>query len=105
MLDGSPLEASLHSREAERRCGHAGLRLYRQGEPVVLSDVLPILENLGLRIIAEEPFRIDSDDGRVVWIHEFTLAPARCRRRSPARVRARRFEEALRPDLDRRGRE
>ena len=62
----------------------AALRLYRQGEPVVLSDVLPILENLGLRIIAEEPFRIDSVDGRAVWIHEFTA-----RRRVRARRRSR----------------
>ena len=41
----------------------------------MLSEVLPVLENLGLRIVAEEPFRIESTDGRAVWIHEFTLAP------------------------------
>ena len=51
VLDGSPLEAALHPRAGEAT---PGLRLYRQGGPVVLSDILPILENLGLRIIAEE---------------------------------------------------
>ncbi len=51
-----------------------GLRLYRAEEPVVLSDVLPMLENLGLRVVAEEPYRIDSTDGRAVWVHEFALA-------------------------------
>jgi glutamate dehydrogenase len=57
VLAGSPIEASLHPGEEGEG---PGLRLYRRGEPVVLSEVLPILENLGLRIIAEEPFRIDS---------------------------------------------
>ena len=70
VLAGSPLEASLHDRHA----GLLGLRLYRAFEPVVLSDVLPILENLGLRVITEEPFRIDARGGEAVWIHEFELA-------------------------------
>ena len=61
VLAGSPLEVSLHPRADG---GLPGLRIYRAKEPVVLSDVLPILENLGLRVIAEEPFRIDSLDGR-----------------------------------------
>ncbi|HLY45353.1 MAG TPA: NAD-glutamate dehydrogenase [Stellaceae bacterium] len=88
---GSPLEASLHPRADG---AGAGLRLYRQGEPVALSDVLPILENLGLRIIAEEPFRIEGEDGRAVWIHEFTLGDGTVPAPLSAALR-RRFEEAL----------
>ncbi|HWD59569.1 MAG TPA: NAD-glutamate dehydrogenase domain-containing protein [Stellaceae bacterium] len=71
VLAGSPLEASLHPRDGEAM---PGLRLYRRDSPVVLSDILPILENLGLRIVAEEPYRIDSAAGEAVWVHEFTLA-------------------------------
>ena len=33
-----------------------------------------MLENLGLRVVAEEPYRIDSTDGRAIWVHEFGLA-------------------------------
>ena len=73
VLAGSPLEASLHPRDDG---GVLGLRLYRANEPVVLSDVLPILENLGLRVVAEEPFRIDAADGAAVWVHEFQLGGA-----------------------------
>jgi glutamate dehydrogenase len=91
VLAGSPFEASLHPRED----GDApGLRLYRPDEPIVLSDMLPVLENLGLRIIAEEPFRIDAADGRAVWIHEFTLGPG-CAPAAPPDDLRRRFEEAL----------
>jgi glutamate dehydrogenase len=71
VLAGSRLEASLHSRAGEAT---PGLRLYRRDAPVVLSDILPVLENLGLRIVAEEPYRIESKDGAAVWVHEFTLA-------------------------------
>src|SRR5207302_3202776 len=91
VLAGSPIEASLHPGEAG---AGPGLRLYRQGEPVVLSEVLPILENLGLRIIAEEPFRIDSGEGAAVWIHEFILAPDAVPARLSDELR-RRLAEAL----------
>jgi len=91
VLAGSPLEASLHPREGEDT---PGLRLYRPGDPIVLSEVLPILENLGLRIVAEEPFRIESSDGAAVWIHEFTLAPGAAPAGLSADLR-RRFEDAL----------
>jgi glutamate dehydrogenase len=85
---GSPLEVSLHPRAAG---GPPGLRLYRREEPVVLSDVLPILENLGLRVVAEEPFRIERQAGAPVWVHEFDLAGG-----GPVSGAVRvRFEEAL----------
>ncbi len=88
---GSPLEVSLHPAPDAPL---PGLRLYRAKEPVALSDVLPMLENLGLRVVAEEPFQIDSVDGTAVWIHEFQLSGiALLASVSPA-IRAR-FEAAL----------
>ncbi|HVB15767.1 MAG TPA: NAD-glutamate dehydrogenase [Stellaceae bacterium] len=95
VLAGSVMEASLHPRTKSDDAGDGpGLRLYRLGDPIVLSDVLPILENLGLRIIAEEPFRIDTTDGRAVWIHEFTLGDGAVPTPLTAALRQR-FEEAL----------
>jgi len=91
VLAGSAIEASLHPTE---NGPVPGLRLYRPDEPIVLSDILPILENLGLRIVAEEPFRIDSVEGRAVWVHEFTIAPAAVPAPLSTVMRAR-FEEAL----------
>jgi glutamate dehydrogenase len=90
-LSGSPLEVSLHPVAAG---GRPGLRLYRAAGPVVLSDVLPMLENLGLRVVAEEPFRIDSADGKAVWVHEFQLEGDAAATAVSAAVGAR-FEEAL----------
>src|SRR5438067_4737726 len=91
VLASSAIEASLHPTE---NGPVPGLRLYRPDEPIVLSDILPILESLGLRIVAEEPFRIDSVEGRAVWVHEFTIAPAAVPAPLSTVMRAR-FEEAL----------
>jgi glutamate dehydrogenase len=87
-LAGSALEVAL---AAAAESGRTGLRLYRARDPVVLSDILPMLENLGLRVVAEEPFRIDSIDEDAVWVHQFEVVG---RTEVSALVR-RRFEEAL----------
>ncbi len=91
VLGGSPLEVSLHP---PADGGLPGLRLYRAKAPVALSDVLPIIENLGLRVVAEEPFRIDCADGVSVWIHEFQLSGIALLTSVSAAIRER-FEEAL----------
>ncbi|CAN0211156.1 unnamed protein product [Discosporangium mesarthrocarpum] len=52
------------------------LKLYRHGEPLPLSDVLPMLENMGLKVIGEEPFEVEArDNGRehALWIHDFDM--------------------------------
>ena len=49
------------------------LRLYHSGASLPLSDVLPILENLGLRVMTERPYGVRAHDGKVYWIQEFTL--------------------------------
>ena len=50
------------------------LKVFQGGSPVTLSDVLPILENMGLRVISELPFEVKlGDDDGSVWIHDFLL--------------------------------
>ncbi|MGA8006936.1 MAG: NAD-glutamate dehydrogenase domain-containing protein, partial [Burkholderiales bacterium] len=56
--------------------GALRFRLFRSGAPVALSDVLPILENLGVRVIDDRPYHIQPADGRTVWIVDFGLALA-----------------------------
>ncbi len=49
------------------------LKIYQHGATIPLSDVLPILENLGLRAISERPYLIKQLDGKSTWINEFTM--------------------------------
>ncbi|WP_137885442.1 NAD-glutamate dehydrogenase [Pseudomonas sp. 2FE] len=50
-------------------------KLYHADTPLALSDVLPILENLGLRVLGEFPYRLQHQSGREFWIHDFAFTP------------------------------
>ncbi|HET8880974.1 MAG TPA: NAD-glutamate dehydrogenase [Solimonas sp.] len=49
------------------------LKLYCRGRPVALSDVLPTLENFGLRVISQDPHELHPKDGEPVWIQHFVV--------------------------------
>jgi len=49
------------------------LKIYRRNEPMPLSDVLPIIEKLGLRAISERPYVFQFDDHSQMWINDFSL--------------------------------
>jgi len=49
------------------------LRVYQPHDPIPLSDILPMLENMGLRVIAERPYKLHLDNGQA-WIHDFRMA-------------------------------
>lgn len=48
-------------------------KLYREHATVPLSDAVPMLENLGLRVIGEQPYRLVFPDGSDVWINDFSM--------------------------------
>lgn len=51
-------------------------KLYHADTPLPLSDVMPVLENLGLRVLGEFPYRLRREDGREFWIHDFAFTTA-----------------------------
>ncbi|CAA7613489.1 NAD-specific glutamate dehydrogenase [Candidatus Terasakiella magnetica] len=62
--------------EAEAHQGR--LKLYHCGRPVALSSVLPMLEAMGLVVIAEVPHEIaaQGSSSDSVWIHDFEVESA-----------------------------
>lgn len=42
-------------------------------QPLELSDVIPVLEHLGLRVLGENSYKIQRVDGKAVWMHDFGL--------------------------------
>ncbi|SDG94728.1 glutamate dehydrogenase [Vibrio xiamenensis] len=48
-------------------------KLYHRDEPIHLSDVMPMLENLGLRVIGESPYEVHKANGQVYWILDFSM--------------------------------
>ncbi|MDH3280034.1 MAG: NAD-glutamate dehydrogenase [Gammaproteobacteria bacterium] len=52
------------------------LKVARCEQPIPLSDALPILENMGLRVIAERPYRIRPAGRKMIWMHDFKMQHA-----------------------------
>ncbi|MFO7649032.1 NAD-glutamate dehydrogenase [Halomonas campaniensis] len=69
--EGAPLALSLYRLVEEEGSG-VNLKLFHREVPIPLSDVLPMMENLGLRVIGERPYEIEATDTRY-WIHDFDL--------------------------------
>ena len=52
------------------------LKLYSAGDPLPLSDVIPMLENMGVKVIGEEPFEVEylyGDHKGEIWVHDFAM--------------------------------
>ncbi|WP_068874603.1 MULTISPECIES: NAD-glutamate dehydrogenase [unclassified Phenylobacterium] len=56
---------------------HFRFKLYRRGEPAPLADVLPILESMGLKALAEAGFRVTPEGQPAVWVHDFEIEDPR----------------------------
>jgi glutamate dehydrogenase len=50
-------------------------KLLSPGERIALSDVLPILENMGLRVGDERPYEIKPEGWRSTWIYDIGVVP------------------------------
>ncbi|MCP1673324.1 glutamate dehydrogenase [Natronocella acetinitrilica] len=49
------------------------LRLYHRGGPITLSDALPLLENMGVRVLDERPYAVHAGERETAFIHDFGL--------------------------------
>lgn len=57
--------------------GELSFKIYGLGKPIALSDVLPVLENRGLRVHTEVPHKIVPEGfDKPVWIQDFDLIRA-----------------------------
>lgn len=59
------------SENAERNVMH--FKVFHRGAQLELSSLVPMLENLGFRVIGEHPYQIAPADSDEIWIHDFTL--------------------------------
>ncbi|PZO86115.1 MAG: NAD-glutamate dehydrogenase [Micavibrio aeruginosavorus] len=53
---------------------HVRLKIFSPGKPVTLSEVLPMLEKMGMRVMAELPFEVHpAQTIQKVWIHDVLM--------------------------------
>jgi glutamate dehydrogenase len=50
-----------------------GFKLYRFGEQISLSGILPLLEDMGVEVVDERPHKIQPAGSAPVWIYDFGL--------------------------------
>ncbi len=48
------------------------LKTFRYDENIPLSDVIPMLENMGLRVLSEQPYQLQVEN-RSVWLNDFLM--------------------------------
>ena len=60
-------------RPPHQKAERVHLKIVKLGEPVPISDVLPMLENFGLRVISERPYELSWPEGGGAWIQDFEL--------------------------------
>jgi glutamate dehydrogenase len=71
----NPIAIGFH-RDSDGAETHADLKIYHHGAPVALSRRVPLLENMGFRVISERTFEIETGDG-VAFLHDMELESAR----------------------------
>ena len=72
-LDGDGLAMHLY-RQEDGPDNELHFKIYLAGDPVALSDVLPMLENMGLKVIGEQPYEArPSGSNSVVSMHDFDM--------------------------------
>ncbi len=68
-------------------------KVFHRGDSLPLSDLIPIMENLGLKVLGEHPYRIQRD-GKTICLHDFSLSATQSNQQ-PLRKVANKFQEAF----------
>src|ERR1700678_1923192 len=73
-LDKEPARLHLDIYRPEpRRKDNFFLKIFRGQDAIPISDLLPMLENMGLKVIAERPYELEFSAGRRAWIQDLEL--------------------------------
>ena len=70
-VEGDAIALSLYE-PLEASPGEARLKVYRNGSSLSLSQILPMLSDMGVEVIDERPYRLERTDADS-WIYDFGL--------------------------------
>src|SRR6202522_4522904 len=60
-------------RPEPRRKDNFFLKIFRSQDAIPISDLLPMLENMGLKVIAERPYELEFVGGQRAWVQDLEL--------------------------------
>ncbi|MCL6269781.1 NAD-glutamate dehydrogenase [Sansalvadorimonas sp. 2012CJ34-2] len=73
--------------------GYLHYKLFHHGKSLPLADLIPIMENLGLKVIGEHPYKVRKGKDKIC-LHDFTLSMTHGQEK-PLRKVATKFQEAF----------
>ncbi|MGH3738974.1 MAG: NAD-glutamate dehydrogenase, partial [Micromonosporaceae bacterium] len=73
LLD-EPGQLAMHLYRHPQAPDQVRFKVFRYGEPMMLSAVLPVLHSLGVKVADERPYEIRREDG-VIYLYDFGLVP------------------------------
>ena len=68
----SRLHLDIYRTEPKRK-DRLFLKIFRGQDAIPICDLLPMLENMGLKVIAERPYQLEFGVGRCAWIQDLEL--------------------------------
>ena len=75
LSEAQPLGMSLY-RPLEAGASTLRFKIFHLGAQVTLSDSLPMLEHMGLKVLDEHPHHVAPQGSSPVWIHDFGMVAA-----------------------------
>jgi glutamate dehydrogenase len=72
LADGSRTSVDLYKPEGALP-GHMHFMIYCFGDPIALSEALPLMEDMGVDVYTEHPYEVTLHSGESVWIQDFHL--------------------------------
>ena len=72
LADGRRQSVDLYKPE-DSLPGHMHFMLYNFGDPIALSEALPMLEGMGVDVYTEHPYELTLPSGEALWIQDFHL--------------------------------
>jgi glutamate dehydrogenase len=79
------LQMSLY-RPVEEATDVRRFKIYRYGDPISLSDLLPMLQHMGVRVVDERPYHVDRPGEPTAWIELERYFPTPLRDRYGAQM-------------------
>ncbi|MBL8675931.1 MAG: NAD-glutamate dehydrogenase, partial [Alphaproteobacteria bacterium] len=81
VFDITEMESAFLTSELKASLGYANeedhsklkFKIYSVGGPVSLSNILPVLENMNMRVLSELSFLVTLPTNKKAWIHDFEL--------------------------------
>ncbi len=75
LTDTNDLGMSLY-RPRKKRMGVLRFKVFKYSRPIPLTEVLPMLENLGLSIVSERPYEFRLSADKSIWVQDFDMVLA-----------------------------